>query len=89
MQLKKTYELSPRYDARQSFYGKALVEEDGNKETLYSYLTPVCEIEEGQTPRVFDDFQTSNTTMRHIREFLRQHGYKAESKAQILEDYQR
>lgn len=39
------YELSPRYDSRKSFYGKAHVIEypDGTKQ-LKSYDTTVCEI---------------------------------------------
>lgn len=38
------YELSCRYDSRKSFYGKAIVNFEGEKQVLYSYGTRVCEI---------------------------------------------
>ena len=81
---KGTYDLSPRYDARQKFYGKARVDVDDDKMTLISYNTKVAEIVKGK-PKVFGYY--SMTTFRHIREFLKQNGFKAESKAQILKDY--
>ena len=31
----------------------------------------------------------SQTTLRHIKEFLKQNGFKADSKKQIMEDYGR
>ena len=37
--------LECRYDSRQSFYGKAKVDWEGNVQVLYSYGTRVCEIE--------------------------------------------
>ncbi len=79
------YELECRYDSRQSFYGKARVNvyDDGTKR-LYSYNTHVASIKGGK-PMVFDDY--SATTLRHIKEFLQQHGFKAETKKQILADY--
>lgn len=87
------YELKPEYDGRASFYQKALVEvgEDGEK-TLYSYLTPVAEVTEELTlecvksvARVFGTY--SATTLRHIKEFLKQEGFRAESLKQIRKDY--
>lgn len=81
------YDLSPRYDARASFYGKAVVtdNEDGTVE-LRSYGTLVAKITiPNDTPEVYGWF--SNTTGRHIKEFLKQYGFKAENKSQILKDY--
>ena len=63
------YELSTRYDARKSFYGKALVEDNGKELILYSYLKKVCYIIGNEIHLISLD---SNTTNRHIREFLRQ-----------------
>lgn len=79
------YELNARYDTRQSFYGKAQVIEhkDGTKQ-LQSYSTIVTEIKDGKA-KVFGDY--SQTTLRHIKEFLKQEGFKAESLKQIMEDY--
>ena len=71
MNLNKTFELTTRYDARKSFYGKALVEEDGDTLTLYSYLTPVAKIVNGQYVSLgYEGY--SQTTNRHIKEFRRQ-----------------
>lgn len=86
--MSKLYKLDARYDSRKSFYGKAQVIEDNYSKTLYSYNTPVCEIGK-RGAIVFDFYPLSPTTLRHIKEFLLQNGYKAESKAQILKDYQR
>lgn len=78
-------ELSATYDSRQSFYGKAKVvtTEFGGFE-LYSYDTKVAEIYKDEAI-VHGTY--SNTTLRHIKEFLLQNGFKAENKAQIMKDY--
>ena len=76
-----TYELKAIYDSRKSFYGKANVEDDN---TLYSYGTRVCEIIDGK-PIVHGTY--SKTTLRHLKEFLLQQGYQADSKKQIEKDY--
>ena len=77
-------ELSARYDARQSFYGKAneLYYED--RVELQSYSTIVACIKDGQA-EVYGWY--SGTTGRHIKEFLKQHGFRADNKAQIMRDY--
>jgi len=78
------YNLCPVYDARGSFYGKARVIVCGNKKTLVSYDTEVAEIE-NEKPVVFGC--CSQTTLRHIKEFLKQNGFRADTKAQIEKDY--
>lgn len=80
-----TYALEPNYDSRASFYGKAHVEitEDGTKR-LTSYTTHVASIKGGK-PMVFGTYST--TTLRHIKEFLKQEGFKAENSKQIIADY--
>lgn len=78
------YELMPRYDSRKSFYGKALVIEKGTAKTLRSYSTNVATIENGKA-KVYDIY--SQTTLRHIKEFLKQNGFKAETLNQIWRDY--
>lgn len=71
MNLDKTFELTARYDSRKSFYGKALVEEDGDTLTLYSYLTPVAKITNGKYISLgYEGY--SQTTSRHIKEFRKQ-----------------
>ncbi len=74
--------LKPEYDSRASFYNKAETDDD----KLYSYGTLVAEIIDGK-PVLYDDWDYSQTTIRHVREFLRQHGFTADSKAQIAKDY--
>lgn len=73
------YELTPRYDCRKSFYGKALVIETPRGVFLRSYDTIVCGIvpapDGGLFVRFWDDW--SVTTARHIREFCRQNDFPA------------
>lgn len=78
--------LSCDYDSRNSFYGKAIVITKGNKLILRSYSTEVAEIDEDKrTVKIFGTY--SQTTLRHIKEFLKQNGFKADNKKQIEEDY--
>lgn len=86
------FELAPRYDARKSFYGKAVVLEnpeeatgDEYTKTLLSYRTPVAAIRADGKAVVFGLY--SQTTTRHIKEFLLQNGFKVESSKQLMKDY--
>lgn len=82
------YGLRPEYDTRKSFGGKANVEIDGyGTETLYSYDTPVARYTKDGTVELLPKWDYSQTTLRHVKEFLRQHGLKADSLAQIRKDY--
>jgi hypothetical protein len=79
--------LSPQYDSRASFYGKALVGENsllGDGIWLKSYDTFVARIVNGKA-KVYGTY--SATTLRHIKEFLKQYGFKAISSKQIMADY--
>ena len=79
-------ELCPYYDSAQSFYGKAKVIEIENDVFLASYDTIVAFYNrETKIAEVVDTY--SATTLRHIKEFLRQNGFKAETKKQIERDY--
>ena len=78
-------ELCPYYDSAQSFYGKAKVIEIENDVFLVSYDTIVAFYNrETKIAEVVDTY--SATTLRHIKEFLRQSGFKAETKKQIERD---
>lgn len=66
--------LEPQYSGRNSFYGKAFVETDGNKKTLTSYKTKIMTLEDGKITMLCDEDALSQTTLRHIREFLKQNG---------------
>ena len=78
------YYLKCEYESRPSFYNKAMVKIEGNKKILISYETEVSYIENG---KAFVLGEWSGTTTRHIREFLKQNGFKAENGKQILKDY--
>lgn len=65
------YELTARFDSRKSFYGKALVIElDNGVKQLQSYSTIVGEIRNGKYFQLWDG--KSQTTTRHIKEFIKQ-----------------
>lgn len=82
----KIMELCPYYDSAKSFYGKAKVIEIENDVFLVSYTTVVAFYNrETKIAQVVGTF--SPTTLRHIKEFLRQSGFKAETKKQIMKDY--
>lgn len=79
------YDLIPEYDSRASFYGKARVSvnEHGDR-ILISYTTKVAAIADGKA-KVYGTY--SVTTLRHIKEFLLQNGFKADNSKQIMADY--
>ena len=79
-----SYELIPIYDHHKSFYGKAIVSSRYNKIYLHSYGTLVATIYEGRLI-VYGTY--SATTLRHIKEFIRQHGFPCGSKSFIEETY--
>ena len=72
------YELSCQYDTRQSFYGKAQVQEEetsyGKELKLYSYGTLVAKIVYLEKT-IYEYFgKYSCTTTRHQKEFFKQNG---------------
>ena len=72
-------ELKPINDSRKSFYGKAVVEINGNTVTLYSYNTKICSIvNKCQFIKYWNGY--SATTSRHINEFCLQNGFAPYSK---------
>ena len=79
------YSLEPQFDSRKSFYGKAQVDtgDKGDENKLYSYDTLVAEIKDGK-PVVYGTY--SQTTLRHIKDWLKQLGFKADSSKQIMAD---
>ena len=81
------FELTPKFDSRKSFYGKAKISFEGDRRLLLSYGTPVAFIEPDRTPVMLDGWDSTQTTLRHAREFLKQNGFKADSKKQMQRDY--
>lgn len=69
------YELAPRYDSHASFYGKAHIEETPTYYYLISYDTKILKLEKSNNKITFlccDEWAFSQTTNRHINEFLKQ-----------------
>lgn len=87
----QTYDLQTRFDSRASFYGKAKVEADYPTVKLISYTTHVATIQFNGQPDdkgVLTVFGTySQTTLRHIKEFAKQYGFRADNSKQIMADY--
>ena len=85
------YDLKPQYDHRKSFYGKAWVDDKGNgTKVLYSYHTPVVRIEDGKVTLLrkgYLGWASSPTTLRHVKDFLKQNGFEAGSVNDIAKMY--
>ena len=71
----KTRELRVKFGAQQSFGKKAFVKEDSEgTEYLYSYYSLIL-TNYGKALKFEEDINLySNTTMRHVREYLKQIG---------------
>ena len=82
-------ELLPIYDDAKSFHGKAWVFSGHKTLLLKSYDTYTAGIDlTNSTVKLFNKPNAfSNTSLRHLKEFLKQNGFKAETKSQILKDY--
>lgn len=87
-----THALTPKYSTQQSFYGKAKVDyyevANGRKvAVLYSYDTFIMEID-CQTKKIIDVTDDAehftNTTLKHIKEFMLQQGLASMTKMQLL-----
>lgn len=84
----KEYYLKPEFDSRKSFYDKAKVRQcpDGELD-LISYRRRVATIYPDRGVSLHRDWDMSQTTLRHVKEFLRQNGLRADTLQQIREDY--
>ena len=80
-------ELVPRYANQQSFYGKALVAGQNGYKVLYSYMTPVAKVADDKQVITSDRNLLSNTTMRHVHEFINQYGIEDLPKQQLIKKY--
>ena len=77
----KKYELLPVYDSKKSFYNKAIIEEENENIKLYSYNTLVCTLSHSDiilNDNIDQSLLFSNTTLRHIKEFLKQFYYNSD-----------
>lgn len=84
------YELTPVHDNRKSFYGKAhvIVNTDNHTTTLKSYDSIVARVDHSNASAVVvGRWADSATTLRHVKEFLKQQGFPVGTKAQLTERY--
>lgn len=90
------YELRAIHASVKSFYDKAYVHEFDGKRELHSYGTKVMTVEFDDLADTVDMFNRytitvhntqSNTTVRHIREYLQQLGHKHMTKAEIVKNF--
>lgn len=77
-------ELKAVYANQKSFYGKAVIAFNGDAVELYSYNTLVAKIED-DTPVLYGRY--SQTTTKHQKEFLMQHGYRFENNNQMFKEF--
>lgn len=81
------YELKPMYNNQKSFYGKALIKDTIKGMELYSYNTLVAKSENGKVYVTHNDNYLTQTTLKHIKEFIKQLGYEKMSKKELLENF--
>ncbi len=81
--------LEPMIDRRRSFYKKAkiLIDNKGNK-FLQSYDSIIAEVVNGKVKINTDVYLwDSNTSLRHLKDFLYQSGYEIGSKQKLIKMY--
>lgn len=67
--------LEPQFSGNKSFYGKASVDTDSDgAKVLTSYSTKIAKVKDGKIEMLCDEDALSATTLRHLREFLKQEG---------------
>ena len=84
------YELTPIFENKKSYYQKAFVYQDNyGGSTLQSYNTKIVHVSKDKEITLLSDW-LSNTTLRHVREFLRQHELEEVAQLnaeQLIENY--
>lgn len=68
--MKTIINLDTVCDNCKSFYGKAKIEQDGDRITLISYDTEIVRVINGRLYPLWEGY--SMTTARHIKEFFKQ-----------------
>ena len=77
--------LEPEFSGRKSFYGKAHVNDGEDGKTLRSYDTDIMTIKDGNIKMLCGEDALTQTTLRHIKEFLQQNGLEPLSKKQLID----
>ena len=77
-------ELQPIYCSQKSFYGKAKIIKENDTIKLQSYNTIIAEIRSGILH--INGFYSATST-RHLKEFMKQNGFKTGTKTQLEKMY--
>ena len=77
-------ELQPIYCRQKSFYGKAKIIRVKDTIKLKSYNTIIAEIKNGKLH--INGFYSATST-KHLKEFLKQNGFKIETKKELEKMY--
>lgn len=77
-------ELEPIYSNVKSFYGKARVLKENGVIKLLSYDTVIAEIKDN---KVHINGFYSQTSTKHLKEFLKQYGFKTGTRQQLEKMY--
>lgn len=77
-------DLEPVYSNVKSFYGKARVLKENGVIKLLSYDTVIAEIKDN---KVHINGFYSQTSTRHLKEFLKQYGFKTGTRQQLEKMY--
>lgn len=77
-------DLEPIYSNVKSFYGKARVLKENGVIKLLSYDTVIAEIKDN---KVHINGFYSQTSTRHLKEFLKQYGFKTGTRQQLEKMY--
>lgn len=80
-------ELMPMFDSRASFYHKATVQRYKGGHVLYSYETPVAYVGNHEVVVTNDENDLTATTLRHVKEFLKQYAGVSGNKQQLVKQY--
>lgn len=81
---KRIVELQPR--TQKSFYGKAQIyyDDEVGSASLFSYGTFMVEITYGSVTKFnLNEYDYSRTTMKHVNDFLEQHGLDRTNLAEV------
>ena len=80
-----TMELKPEFGNVKSYYGKARVIKDKEGEMiLQSYETLIASYKEGIFKMLCEEDHLTNTTLRHLGEFMQQMGLEKKTKKELV-----
>ena len=85
--MKDMQELQPIYEKVKSYYRKAHVMEEGNSIKLYSYGTLIASIKDHKMEVVYDLEKITQTTLRHLKEFMQQNEIEVLTKKELIKKY--